>query len=796
MPNGRDEDLDLEALFASGEPVEDGILLPMPSMPIVREVEEDEVSVGAAIAGGQMTPKGTNEVAKVPPQLDALRLGDEITLPDGTKSKLQFVSPDRLSVGVGKRKGRNYTFFSMVQFVEMTGREVAEDWKKKREAEAREQGAPSPPPPKMPAKVFIPKGYKLYPHQVSGIEFIERQGRGLIADEMGLGKTVTAIAAIQTPAIIVCPSLLKVNWAREITRWHPESSIAIINGKKAEAGAAYFDPKEDIRIRKAAAAGKRPRLTRKVPTAAQVAQVQQNADIVVINYDILASHAEWLMQRQNRTLIADEAHYLKRLDIRWDKRERRHAVKKGSQRAAAFYEMQREIERLILLTGTPILNRVRELFPLLNMIDPREWSSGFKFCQRYCAGEYEWVDRRQTKRVFNCDGRSHSQELHDRINGVYMMRHTKEQELAEFPEKLVRTMDVSMPKQWREEYRRASQNFIDWVEENGGPEAVASAMMAEQLVQLGKLRAIAARGKVEAGLNWITRFFESNQRPLVVFALHEKVFDDLEAGIAKINERVRNRKKANQLPPISRELRVARITGKVSAAKRQAAIDAFQQEGTIDVLLYSIPIATGTTLTRASDALFLERMWRPADLNQAEDRLHRIGQQNKVFIWYMDAAGTIDAKLGQLLVRKSEAFSAVIDGVELDTASASALVFGEMFSEMGLAMTSEEQRALTAAMLEESAETMAYERPEKTQKNPGDDSAMLDPYVRAAVAGIPYEEYISERSLVPNVGAPEVFDEDDEYIDTFGEEFYGEEEAMEPNPSLEQAAADSWFDPL
>jgi SWI/SNF-related matrix-associated actin-dependent regulator 1 of chromatin subfamily A len=779
-PNPTDEDLFLEQLFSEGAPVEEGVLLPMPSMPILRPPADDEVSTGEMVAAGRVKQKQTLE--EPPQMLEPLYRGDEITLPDGSRTKLQWVAPDRRRVGVGPRKGRNYTFYSMEQFVELSGRQVAEDWKRKRDKAARDEGMPPPTDtPRLPAKMFVPKGFTLYPHQLEGIEFLERRQRGLIADEMGLGKTITAIVPIRAPAVVVCPSLLKVNWAREINRWHPKSSVAIINGTNPEAGAEYFDPAEDLRKRKLAAAGKRVRRKGKPPTGRAVLDIQQKADIIIINYDILTSHADWIMKRGNEVLIADEAHYLKNLDIRWDKPQRRHVIKKGSQRGRVFFAMQQQIPRLYLLTGTPILNRVRELFPLLNMLNPDEWGDGFRFCQRYCAGDWQWVEKLR-KDVFDCNGRSHSDELHERIKGVYMMRHTKEQELAEFPEKKLSTTMVSMPKHWREEYRRASRSFMAWVSENGGPEAVARAQMAEQLVQLGKLRAVAAQGKVAAAISWIVRFFESTQRPLVVFALHEAVFDAIEEGIDKVNTKVREAKRNNRLPPIDRELRVARITGKVSAAKRQRSIDAFQQEGALDVLLYSIPIATGTTLTRASDALFLERMWRPADLNQAEDRLHRIGQKNTVFITYLDAEGTIDAKLGELLVRKSEAFSAVIDGIELETDDASAMVFGEMFRDIGFDISEAQAEAIVEAARDESAEMM---------KNPNHDDTLRDPYVQASLAGVPFERFIGERGLTPNPRAVDVFDEEGEYIDTFDADEYDEETFDDDN-----VATDSWHDPL
>lgn len=797
------EDIDLGLLFASGTPVEEGLIAPIPSMPLpAPPPSESEASTAQMVEEGRIEQRQTGEEPDVPAVLEKLSIGDEVTLPDGSKSRVQWMDPRRRRVGVGKRKGRNYTFYSFEEFTELTGTELQTAVDEPRQRAAREQAEQPPRRKKLPAKIAVPSGRKLYPHQIENVEFLMEKGRGIIADEMGLGKSATAIVALETPAVVVCPSLLKVNWSREIAMWQPEASVAIINGRNTDA----------------------------------VDKEQREADVVVMNYELIQAHFDWVMERNNRTLIADEAHYLKTMRIEWKKPQRDWVVESGSQRAIAFYKMARQVERLFLLTGTPILNRVRELYPLLHMVDPQTWGSFFRFCQRYCSGHYEWIEMgARSKRVFDCDGRSNSDELHDMVKGTYMMRHTKEEELANFPEKRRETLTVSMPAEWQNQYRRAAQRFAEWVQDNGGPEAVARMQRAEQLVKIGQLRAVAAQGKVEAALQWIARHCESTgYRPLVVFALHLSVFKMLEEGIKKINKLVRRKQKGNQLPPIARPIRHAKIVGGMTQDARQRAIDAFQLGGEVDVLLYSIPIATGTTLTRAQDALFLERMWRPADMVQAEDRLHRIGQENHVSITIMDAEGTIDGKMALLLREKSEAFSAVIDGIELDTNEANALVFGEMFRELGVGLTDEQQRAVARAL-----------REEDVVENPPREDMFNDPYVVASAAGISYEDVLAanptsvhemrigmleefehtadpaaaaaiacdhlrempdyysmlseskqrwrNRSLRPNPETElQVFDEEGEYVDDFGEDV----DELTPNPGVDELATDSWFDPL
>jgi SWI/SNF-related matrix-associated actin-dependent regulator 1 of chromatin subfamily A len=449
--------------------------------------------------------------------------------------------------------------------------------------------------------------------------------------------TVTAAVCIEKPAVVVCPSLLKVNWVREICKWMPHLTVSMISGSK--------EPDDPM---------------------------LKSADVVVVNYDILHHHVGWLAARNNKTLIADEAHYLKTLDVRWNKVSKQHELLKTTTgRAAAFYRLHKDIPRLMLLTGTPILNRTKELWPLLHYLDPQRWGSFFPFGMRYCAGE-------KTRFGHDFNGRSNMAELREIINGTYMIRHTKEEVLKDLPPKRRSSTLVSLSPDYRKEYNKAVKDFLKWMKEKGGPQAVATAQRAEALVKLTKLRSISAEGKAEAATEMILNFFESTQRPLVVMGVHKGAFQLVKDGFDVANAKYQEAKEKGQMPPICRPVRYGEVVGGQSAKKRQAAIDAFQEEGTLDVLLYSIPIATGTTLTRSQDMYFLERMWRPADQVQAEDREHRIGQTNTVNITYLDAEGTIDGKMGMLLMDKSVTAAGVIDGVDLSTEMAAMLVFGEM----------------------------------------------------------------------------------------------------------------------
>jgi SWI/SNF-related matrix-associated actin-dependent regulator 1 of chromatin subfamily A len=169
---------------------------------------------------------------------------------------------------------------------------------------------------------------------------------------------------------------------------------------------------------------------------------------------------------------------------------------------------------------------------------------------------------------------------------------------------------------------------------------IAAALRAEQLVRLNNLRQLAARGKLPTALAWIADFLASGE-PLVVFGEHV----------------------ATQRAVLDRFPDAAHILGADSTRERQRAVDAFQSEDGPQLIVCSMRAASqGLTLTRASNVAFLELDWTPARHDQAEDRLHRIGQDSAVTAWYLLAPDTIDAAMAELLERKRGLIGAVTDG--------------------------------------------------------------------------------------------------------------------------------------
>ena len=339
----------------------------------------------------------------------------------------------------------------------------------------------------------------------------------------------------------------------------------------------------------------------------------RTADILILNYDILEAHYEALAERDPKALVLDESHYVKN---------------PGARRTKAAVALARRLSPDALrlgLTGTPVLNRPEELVSQLRALGRLdEFGSGARLSRRF--------------RDAGSDDR-----LHWNLRARCYVRRTKQQVLPQLPAKRHDAVPVALVND--HEYRLAERDVIAWLQTlpldlRTMDAKVAAALRAEQLVRLNSLRQLAARGKLPAALAWIEDFLASGE-PLVVFAEHV----------------------ATQRAVLDRFPEAVHILGADSSRERQAAVDAFQRGDGPPLIVCSLRAGSqGVTLTRASNVAFLELDWTPARHDQAEDRLHRIGQATAVTAYYLLAPDTIDETMAELLERKRALIDAVTDG--------------------------------------------------------------------------------------------------------------------------------------
>jgi SWI/SNF-related matrix-associated actin-dependent regulator 1 of chromatin subfamily A len=341
--------------------------------------------------------------------------------------------------------------------------------------------------------------------------------------------------------------------------------------------------------------------------------VAPSADITIINYDIVHAHRARLALRRARALVLDESHYVKNPRAR-----RTRAVRRLAE------DLPRDALRLAL-TGTPVMNHPEELIAQLRILGRlEEFGSGARFARRF-------------------QGAGAEERIHWHLRRTCFVRRAKRDVLPQLPAKRQVVLPVALDNE--AEYRRAEQDVIAWLREQPLDlreldRKVAAALRAERLAQLNVLRRLAVAGKAAAALTWIEDFLASDE-PLVVFSGHRSI----------------------QQLVIERFPDALHLVGSDSLAGREAAVRAFQAGSGPQLLVAATRIGgQGITLTRATNVAFLDLEWTPAMHDQAEDRLHRIGQQDAVTAWYLLAAGTIDETMAELIARKRGIVGAVTDG--------------------------------------------------------------------------------------------------------------------------------------
>jgi hypothetical protein len=445
----------------------------------------------------------------------------------------------------------------------------------------------------------------LRPFQGAAVRYAVRARRTFLADEPGLGKTLQALASVQSagalPALVVCPASLRLNWLREAARWLPDRRARVV------------DPDH-------------PAL---------------DAAVNVISYDVLHRLCEPLAACPPRALVLDEAHFCKNPSAR---------------RTQAALEIARTMDAdalVLLLTGTPVVNRPDDLIAQLRILDRLDELGG-------------------TRRLTRAQHHPHDlQLLHTHMRRTCFVRRRKADVLDQLPDKQRVVVPVSITN--RREYRAAQADVGRWLRGQAeadsrfladieslaahereaairarGREAEQRARRAEALIRVGKLALLAARGKLEPAIEWIEAFLESEEK-LVVFTRHREIGDRV----------------LDAFPG------AAVATGRIAADQRAQQIERFQQDPGCRLIVCSLDAAgVGVTLTAASNVAFLEMGWTPATHDQAEDRVHRIGQHDAVTAWYLLAADTIDERIATVVERKRRLARATSDGTLLEEDSA------------------------------------------------------------------------------------------------------------------------------
>ena len=453
-------------------------------------------------------------------------------------------------------------------------------------------------------KVPAPDGLQYLPFQKAGIAYTLARPAVLIGDEMGLGKTVEAIGVINVSprperVLVICPASLKVNWKRELERWSVHKlSIGI-------------------------AAAKEP---------------FPKTNVVIVNYDILDRfQTEWEATTFDY-LIVDECHYVKN---------------PGAKRTKAVLSIK--AKKQIYMTGTPIVNRPKELWTVIHKLDPKTWTSFWRFAQRYCGAYHNgWG--------WDFSGASNLEELQSKLRATILVRRLKKDVLTELPDKMRQVIELPSNgfqkfvdlewKAWRvhkdkiEELQKRIEEAA-MLEDVEAYREVVKSLRSEVAIafnSMAKVRHDTAVAKIPMVIEHLKDAVD--QGKVVCFAHHHDVVDALAEAFKD---------------------ECVVVDGRVKPAERMDLVDKFQKDPDCKLFIGSITAAgVGITLTAASHVVFAELDWVPGNVSQAEDRLHRIGQKNSVLVQHLVLEESLDAHMAKVIVKKQEVIEKALDKKALD----------------------------------------------------------------------------------------------------------------------------------
>jgi len=466
--------------------------------------------------------------------------------------------------------------------------------------------------------VDLPRGLQadLRPYQKDGFDFLSHLTRiklgGILADDMGLGKTLQTLTWLAwlkerntknpKPSLVICPASVLHNWRREANRFTPNLKVLVL-----ESGAARHN------LRK---------------------QIPQH-DLIVTNYALLRRDLEELQKFAFRATILDEAQFIKN---------------PGAQVTQSVKQLKSE--HRLALTGTPLENRLLDLWSIVDFIQP-----GYLGNQEQFIETYEPRLRSGEEAAPTVEARGEKTESAQRIARrrlsaklrPLLLRRLKKHVAKDLPDRIEERRDCPLGDEQRKLYlaelRRSRDQIMQAVQEQG-----LNKSKMHVLAALTRLRQICchpqlvgsdtASGKTETLFELLDPLVSEGQKVLV-FSQFVQMLHLLEKECQ------------------ARQIKTHILTGQTK--DRQQVVSAFQSETSASVFLLSLRAAgTGLNLTNASYVVLYDPWWNPAVEAQAIDRSHRIGQTQTVNAYRLIAPGTVEEKIWELQQNKAQTIADVL----------------------------------------------------------------------------------------------------------------------------------------
>jgi superfamily II DNA or RNA helicase len=442
----------------------------------------------------------------------------------------------------------------------------------------------------------------LFPYQQKGILFAAKAGRGMICDEMGLGKTIQAIGVAElhktesgiSSILIICPTSLKYQWESEIQRF-TTNSVKVIEGLPHTRHEQYsFD-----------------------------------AFYKIVSYHTLHNDLATINEIEFDLVILDEAQRIKN----W-KTKIAQSVKKIKSTYA------------LVLTGTPLENKLEELYSIVQFIDPFKLGPYYQFLDHYQV-------KNETGRVV---GYNHLHEISNLISDI-MIRRTKKEVFSQLPERIDKNLFVSMTDKQMEMHQEFSDNVARVVNKWKRFGFLNEKDRQRLLINLNLMRMVCDSTyivdqktrhdtKITELMSILEEYLEGNLEKVVVFSQWERM---TRLVTSELDER---------------NIGYRYLNGNVPSRDRKKLFDDFNNNSSCRIFLSTDAGSTGLNLQLASMIINLDIPWNPAVLEQRIGRVHRYGQKKKVSVINFISSNTIEHRMLGVLNFKSSLFDGILNDGE------------------------------------------------------------------------------------------------------------------------------------
>lgn len=442
---------------------------------------------------------------------------------------------------------------------------------------------------------------KPYAHQETGIKFLLTRNGCILADDMGTGKTyMSTVAALESGAkkiLVVCPSSLKINWEREINCF--DSDTSIISSKE-------WNPAKFTIINF--------EILKNFHTPKDKRTPEDEAANLVMNQ---------IKDHEFDLVIVDEAHNLKN-----------HKSVRGQ--IMTELAVTHGIEKVWLLTGTPVANRPMDFYNLLKLIKSPIVNNFHHYALRYCDGKTFWQKFKNGKKrkIWITDGASNLEELSQKTRNIILRR--KKEDVLDMPEKTITTIYHELTAGEVLNYENLWEEYL--LERKSKKKRGA---VERDLVELILLRQFIAKQTIKKTIEMIDNAIEQDTK-VIVFTNFNEEQDEIYDHYRKV---------------------AVRHNGSMNGTAKQMSVDNFQNDPNVKVFIGNIKSAgVGITLTAASTVIFNSIDWVPGNVLQAIDRAYRIGQLNNVSVYFNIFRGTIDERVWKSLFNKTNVIEAILNG--------------------------------------------------------------------------------------------------------------------------------------